>query len=193
MLYSGGRDSSLAAYILGKLGYDIKLVSASLGVMEAWRYAEESAKGLGLSHQTLTLEREVAEEGAKMIMEDGFPARGIKFVHKKALEALAEDHGAIADGARRDDRTPRLGIAEMRALEDKHNIEYLSPLQGLGYKTIRRLAEELFEMEVVESSELRTGDYEVELRALLKEWNKDPADYFPSHEQSRVLGWKKSL
>ncbi len=193
MLYSGGRDSSLAAYILGKLGYDIKLVSASLGVMEAWRYAEESAKALGLAHQTLTLEREVAEEGAKMIMEDGFPNGGIKFVHRKALEAIAKDHRVIADGARRDDRTPRLSIAEMRALEDKYGVEYLSPLQGLGYKTIRKLAGELFEMEVVESSELRTGDYEVELRALLKEWNHEPDEYFPAHEQSRVLGWKKSL
>jgi len=193
LLYSGGRDSSLAAYILGQLGYEVTLVTASFGIFEAWRSAEESARGLDLPHQKLELGRAVAEEGADIIVKDGFPTRGIKFVHKRALEALAEEHGAIADGARRDDKTPGLSIDEMRALEDTRDVEYLSPLQGLGYKSIRKLAGELFEMEVLESSEMKTGDYEVELRALLKERGEETGDYFPAHEQSRVLGWKKDI
>ncbi|WP_461864877.1 DUF7411 family protein [Thermococcus sp.] len=193
-LYSGGKDSSLSAWILTRLGYEVKLVTVSFGLLDSWKHAKETAERLGFEHQVLYLSREILEKAADMCIEDGHPNRAIQFIHERALEEVAKIASRISDGTRRDDRVPFLDLPKARSLEDRFNVAYIRPLLGLGYRTIRELTERLFIIEIRESEELEKSDYEVELRHLLRERGIDPLTIFPrSHYQSRVLGWKEKV
>ncbi len=192
-LYSGGKDSSLAAWILTKIGYEVELVTVSFGLLDNWRFAMETAERLGFKHKVLYLPRETLEKAADMAIKDGHPNNAIQFIHERALEALASlpEVERVSDGTRRDDRVPFLDLPRARSLEDRFNVAYVRPLLGFGYKTIMELTERLFVVEIRESEELQKADYEVELRHLLRENGIDPLTIFPkSHYQSRVLGWK---
>ncbi|WP_297458119.1 hypothetical protein [Thermococcus sp.] len=193
-LYSGGKDSSLAAWILTRLGYDVELVTVSFGLLDNWRFAKETAERLGFGHQVVYLPREILEKAMEMAIKDGHPNNAIQFIHERALEALASlpEVERVSDGTRRDDRVPFLDLPRARSLEDRFNVSYIRPLLGLGYRTIRELTERLFVVEIRESEELQKADYEVELRHLLREKGIDPITIFPrGHIQSRVLGWKE--
>lgn len=195
-LYSGGKDSSLAAWILTRLGYDVRLVTVSFGILDNWRFAREAAENLGFEHRVLYMPREILERAADMAIEDGHPSNAIQFIHEKALEALASlpEVERISDGTRRDDRVPLLDLPKARSLEDRFNVAYIRPLLGIGYRTIKELTERLFVVEIRESEQLEKADYEVELRHLLRERGIDPLTIFPkSHYQSRVLGWRGQL
>ncbi len=187
LLFSGGKDSSLTAYILKRLGYEVKTITVTFGYSENWRLAKETSETLGYEHRVIKMDEKILREGCRIMMEDGYPLRGIKYIHKEVIENLAKDYKVICDGSRRDDRTPKLEFNEIRSLEDRYGVEYISPLQGIGYKTIRYLAERLFIIETYDSSEKRTADYETEARFFLGEKAKK---IFPVHEQTRVLGWR---
>ncbi|WP_456366783.1 DUF7411 family protein [Thermococcus sp.] len=192
-LYSGGKDSSLAAWMLRKIGYEVRLVTVSFGTLDNWRFAKETAERLGFEHRVLYLPREILERAGEMAIKDGHPNNAIQFIHEKALEALASlpEVERVSDGTRRDDRVPLLDLPEARSLEDRFSVAYIRPLLGLGYKTIRELTERLFVVEIRESEKLEKADYEVELRCMLMERGIDPLGIFPKgHYQSRVMGWK---
>ncbi|ASJ10981.1 hypothetical protein A3L12_06540 [Thermococcus sp. P6] len=193
-LYSGGKDSSLSAWILRRIGYDVKLVTVSFGTLDSWRFARETAERLGFEHSVLYLPGEILERAVRIAVEDGHPNNAIQFIHERALEALASlpEVERVSDGTRRDDRVPFLDLPKARSLEDRFGVAYVRPLLGLGYKTIRELTERLFVVEIRESEELEKSDYEVELRHLLREKGIDPLEIFPrEHYQSRVLGWRE--
>lgn len=192
-LYSGGKDSSLGAWILERLGYEVELVTVTFGLLDNWRYAKGTAERLGFRHRVLELSGEVIERACERAIKNGHPNNAIQFIHERALETLASmpDVKRVSDGTRRDDRVPFLDLPKARSLEDRFNVAYIRPLLGLGYKTIRELTEMLFIVEIRESEELQKSDYEVELRYLLKEKGIDPLTIFPKrHYQSRVLGWR---
>ncbi|WP_297500959.1 asparagine synthase-related protein [Thermococcus sp.] len=192
-LYSGGKDSSLAAWMLTRLGYDVELVTVTFGLLDNWRFAKETAERLGFEHRVLKLPAEVLERAMEMAINDGHPNNAIQLIHERALEALASfpEVERVSDGTRRDDRVPFLDLPKARSLEDRFNVAYIRPLLGIGYKTIRELTERLFIVEIRESEELQKADYEAELRLLLRENGIDPLEIFPKrHHQSRVLGWK---
>ncbi|KPU62713.1 hypothetical protein EP1X_07605 [Thermococcus sp. EP1] len=193
-LYSGGKDSSLAAYILKRLGYEVKLVTVNFGLLDSWKYARETAQSLGFEHEVFFLDRKILEKATEMCINDKHPNNAIQFIHEMALEEIArrEDVERVSDGTRRDDRVPLLDQRKTRSLEDRFNVQYIRPLLGLGYKTIRELTDRLFIIELKESEKLEKSDYEVEIRYLLREKGIDPLTIFPKrHLQSRVLGWKK--
>jgi len=193
-LYSGGKDSSLAAWILERMGYKVVTVTVTFGFLDNWRHARRTAETLGFTHEVMRMEKEILERAVDMVMKDGHPNRAIQFLHTKALERLAsrEDVERISDGTRRDDRVPMLGLPEVRSLEDRFGVAYIRPLIGLGYKTIREMVEDLFLVEIRKSEELEKGDYEVELRHVLRLRGADPLEFFPKgHLQSRVVGWRR--
>jgi len=144
-LYSGGKDSSLAAWILSQLGYEVELVTVTFGLLDNWRYARETAERLGFAHRVLELPREILEKAGEMAIRDGHPNSAIQFMHERALEALASmpEVERVSDGTRRDDRVPLLDLPKARSLEDRFGVAYIRPLLGLGYKTIRELVERL--------------------------------------------------
>ncbi|MFC7186331.1 DUF7411 family protein [Halorubrum yunnanense] len=190
LLYSGGKDSSLAAHLLDRF-YDVRCVTGSFGLTDDWKHAERAAAELGFPFERVELEREVADEAAATMLEDGYPRNGIQRVHEHALDAIADrDVDAIADGTRRDDRVPTVSRAQAQSLEDRHGVDYISPLSGFGRHAVDRLVEETFDVQQGPSEEVPKADYEDELRTLIAEEHGEATvdEVFPDHDQTYVHG-----
>ena len=190
LLYSGGKDSSLAAHLLDRF-YDVRCVTGSFGLTDDWEHAERAAAELGFRFERVELDREVAEEAAATMLEDGYPRNGIQRVHEHALDAIAgRDVDAIADGTRRDDRVPTVSRAQAQSLEDRHGVDYISPLSGFGRHAVDRLVEATFDVQQGPSEEVPKADYEDELRTLIAEEHGEATveEVFPDHDQTYVHG-----
>lgn len=189
LLFSGGKDSSLAALLLDDF-YDVTLVTAHFGVTDGWQHAEEAAKALGFSFDEIEMDAAVADEAIEQMHEDGFPRGGIQQVHEAALEAVAEEYDVVADGTRRDDRVPTISRAVAQSLEDRYDVDYVAPLSGFGRNAVDRLVETHLVVESGPSEDIPKGDYEAELRAKIRErWSEAAVgEIFPDHEQTRVVG-----
>ncbi|WEL22565.1 asparagine synthase-related protein [Halorhabdus sp. BNX81] len=188
--FSGGKDSALAA-LLADPFFDVTLVAATFGVTDAAENAREAAESLGFAHETVELDRAVAEDAIERMVDDGYPRNGIQQVHEATLEAVAEvGFDAVGDGTRRDDRAPTVSRSVAQSLEDRHGVQYVAPLAGYGRETIDDLAGELLRIETGPSEQLAKGDYEHELRAVLAdEYGEDAiGEIFPEHVQSVVRG-----
>lgn len=190
VLYSGGKDSSLMAVILKRMGLEVELVTVNFGVYDSWIPASKSASALNFKHRVLKIDKSVLKTAVEKIMEDGFPNKGIDYIHHQVLEKFAEEYSLVADGTRRDDRIPRLERNQIRSFEDRNQVEYVN-LQGFGYKTIDRLSSELFEVTKEESNRENNSDYEVEVRCLIDSLHGEgkSKSIFPKHFQTRVTGW----
>ncbi|AGB30379.1 hypothetical protein C488_04572 [Natrinema pellirubrum DSM 15624] len=188
LLYSGGKDSTLAALLLEEF-YDVTLLTAHFGISDDWQHARETAESAGFAFERLECDPDVAREAVDRIREDGFPRNGIQHVHQHALERLAtREFDAIADGTRRDDRVPTVSRAQAQSLEDRHDIDYIAPLSGFGRSAVDRLVDDRLDVTVGPSEEIDRADYEAELRALIaeEEGRAAIADYFPDHDQTYV-------
>jgi len=193
LLYSGGKDSTLAALLLDSF-YDVTLVTTTFGITDAVSHAREAGEAVGFPVETVELEADVAREAVAQMVEDGFPRNGIQQVHDHALEVVAaREFDAIADGTRRDDRVPTVSRAQAQSLEDRHGVDYLAPLSGFGRSAVDALVDANLEVEVGPSEDLPKGDYEAELRALIREEYEDAAvaEVFPAHDQTRVVGLRE--
>jgi hypothetical protein len=192
LLYSGGKDSTLAALLLDSF-YDVRLVTGRFGTTDDWKHARDAASRLGYDFEVVDLDPEVAEAAVDRMVDDGYPRNGIQHVHEHALERVAElPVAAIADGTRRDDRVPTVSRAQAQSLEDRYDVDYLSPLSGFGRRAVDRLVEANLEVETGPSERITKGDYEGELRTLLAERHGDDVvdAVFPDHEQTYVRGLK---
>jgi len=190
LLYSGGKDSSLAALLLDEF-YDLTLVTATFGITDDWQHAARAADALGYPFETVDLDRSVAETAVDRMAADGYPRNGIQQAHDHALEVVAgSEFDAIADGTRRDDRVPNVSRASAQSIEDRHGVDYIAPLSGFGRHAVDRLVEATFEIETGPSETVRKADYEDELRALLADRHEPSAveAVFPDHEQTYVHG-----
>jgi len=190
LLYSGGKDSSLAALVLDGF-YDVRLVTAHFGVTDDWEHAAAAAETLGFPFETLELDRSVADDAVDRMVADGYPRNGIQAVHEHALDAVADAVAvdAVADGTRRDDRVPSVSRAQAQSLEDRHGVDYLSPLAGFGRGAVDRLVDATLDVETGPSESIPRADYEGELRALLRERSDGAVDdVFPDHDQTYVRG-----
>ena len=187
VLYSGGKDSSFVAVMLKRLGLDVELYTANFGVYDSYIPAGKSAKSLGFKHNVLEMDRDILKRTCEQIMEDGFPNDGIKYIHAQTVEKIAEDHDIIADGTRRDDRTPKLSINQIKSLEDRKGVQYIN-LDSFGHKSVRLITENLFEISKEKSNRDNSSDFEVEIRTMIDEMGGNSLDIFPEHYQTRVIG-----
>jgi predicted subunit of tRNA(5-methylaminomethyl-2-thiouridylate) methyltransferase len=190
VLYSGGKDSSFMAVMLKRLGVDVELCTANFGVYDSYIPASKSAKSLGFEHRDLNLDIAILDKTCDMIMEDGFPNDGIKYIHESVVEQVAEKYDIIADGTRRDDRTPKLNVNQIRSLEDRKDVQYIN-LDSFGHKSVKFITSNLFEISHEKSNKDNSSDYEVEIRTLIDEKGGNSLDIFPEHYQTRVIGYKK--
>ena len=190
VLYSGGKDSSFMAVMLKRLGLDVELCTANFGVYDSYIPAGKSAEALGFKHNVLKMDFDILDKTCDMIMNDGFPNDGIKFIHAQTVEKIADDYDIIADGTRRDDRTPKLNINQIRSLEDRKNVQYIN-LDSFGHKSVRLITSNLFEISHEKSNKDNSSDFEVEIRTLIDEKGGNSLDIFPEHYQTRVMGYKK--
>jgi predicted subunit of tRNA(5-methylaminomethyl-2-thiouridylate) methyltransferase len=193
VLYSGGKDSSLMAFILNKLGYDVELVTVNYGIYPSWKPAAESASNLNFNHRVMMADSDTIRSAVQTILNDGFPNNGINQLHKYALELVAKEYDVVADGTRRDDRIPKLNMNEIRSFEDRNNVEYIN-LGGFGHKSMNHLSKTLFEVKKELTNMDNNSDYEIEIRYLISEIEGESAalKIFPEHLQSRVIGWRKN-
>ena len=189
VLYSGGKDSSLMAVILDKLGYDVELITINFGVFDSTIPATNSANNLGFKHRVVKLDKKILTDAVEMIIEDQFPNNGINHIHHEVIEYLADEYDLIADGTRREDRIPKLKQNEIQSLEDRKGVQYVN-LTGIGYKTINDTSDRLFKLQKAESDIHNSSDYEMEIRVLLEQKGQDINEIFPQHIQSSVIGWK---
>ena len=193
VLYSGGKDSSIVAVILKKLGYEVELITVNFGVYPSWKAAAESSSNLGFKHRILMADPDILKDAVDTIINNGFPNEGINHIHKYALELAAKDYSLVADGTRRDDKVPKLDFNEIRSFEDRNGVEYIN-LGGFGHKSINSLSKTLFEVKKELSSRENNSDYEIEIRFLISELEGDEIAFkiFPEHLQSRVIGWREN-
>ncbi|MFC4550317.1 MULTISPECIES: DUF7411 family protein [Halorussus] len=192
LLYSGGKDSTLAALLLDDF-YDVTLVTARFGVTDAWEHARETAEATGFDFDTVDLDEAVAEEVVDRMREDGYPRNGIQRVHQHALESVADmGFDAVADGTRRDDRVPSISRAQAQSLEDRHDVDYIVPLAGFGRAAVDRLVGAKLSVTTGPSEEIPKADYEDELRTLLADEHGEAAvaEVFPDHTQTYVTGFR---
>jgi len=190
LLYSGGKDSSLAAALLDRF-YTVRCVTGTFGLTDDWEHAARAAAEIGFPFERVELDVAVAEEAVERMIADGYPRNGIQTVHEHALETIAErDVDAVADGSRRDDRVPTVSRAQAQSLEDRHDVDYISPLSGFGRHAVDELVEATFEVEQGPSEEVPKADYEDELRALIAETHgpETVETVFPAHDQTYVRG-----
>ena len=193
VLYSGGKDSSIVAVILKKLGYEVELITVNFGVYPSWKAAAESSSNLGFKHRILMADPDILKDAVDTIINNGFPNEGINHIHKYALELAAKDYSLVADGTRRDDKVPKLDFNEIRSFEDRNGVEYIN-LGGFGHKSINSLSKTLFEVKKELSSRENNSDYEIEIRFLISELEGDELAFkiFPEHLQSSVIGWREN-
>jgi predicted subunit of tRNA(5-methylaminomethyl-2-thiouridylate) methyltransferase len=193
VLYSGGKDSTLAARLLDRF-YDVTLVTATFGIGSDWRHARRAADSLGYPFRTLDLDPAVADAAVDRMVADGYPRHGIQRVHEHALERAADlGTTAVADGTRRDDRAPTVDRATARSLEDRRGVDHLAPLAGVGRRAVDRLADATLDVRTGPTDSVPRADYEAELRVLLADREAVAvADVFPPHEQSHVRGATRS-
>jgi predicted subunit of tRNA(5-methylaminomethyl-2-thiouridylate) methyltransferase len=190
LLYSGGKDSTLAGLLLDPVA-DVTCLVCSFGITDTAATARDAARAVGFDVEGVALEPDVAEEAVATIAADGFPRHGIQTVHEHALETAAElGYDAIADGTRRGDRAPTVDRAVAQHLEDTHDVSHVAPLAGMGRAAVDALADAHLSVATGESESLPTGDYEAELRALMAETHgrETVERVFPTHVQSRVRG-----
>ncbi|SCG86274.1 DUF7411 family protein [Methanobacterium congolense] len=193
VLYSGGKDSSLMAVILQRLGYEVELVTVNFGTFPSWKAAAESASNLGFKHRVLEADKKVLESAVDTIIQDGFPNNGINHVHLHALEVASLNYDLIADGTRRDDRVPKLRLNQIQSFEDRNHVQYMT-LAGFGHRTIEDLSKRLFTVKKELTSMKNNSDYEIEIRHMIGEREGEEAAFniFPEHVQSRVIGWREN-
>ena len=186
VLYSGGKDSSFVAVMLKRLGLDVELCTANFGVYDSYIPASRSAEALGFKHNVLKMDYDILDKTCEMIMDDGFPNDGIKFIHAQTVERIADDYDIIADGTRRDDRTPKLDINQIRSLEDRKNVQYIN-LDSFGHKSVKLITSNLFEISHEKSNKDNSSDFEVEIRTLIDEKGGNSLDIFPENYQTSVI------
>ncbi|MEF8937054.1 MAG: alpha hydrolase [Halovenus sp.] len=189
VLYSGGKDSTLAACLLDPV-CDLTLLCCTFGVTDDYRHAMAAGEAAGFPVRRVELDPEVARGAATEMAGDGFPRNGIQTIHEHALEQAASlDYDGIADGTRRDDRVPTVPRSLAQSIEDRYDVSHLAPLAGIGRGAIDELARELLVVETGPSEQIEKGDYEAELRVLLEaDHSETVSDVFPEHTQSRVTG-----
>ena len=194
VLFSGGKDSSLAALLLEPFFDEIELVTFGFQGEESWTRASDAAEEIGHRHQRMIFPEEVEEKALKILLSKGFPNDALDYVHAIAVETVAKECEFVADGTRRDDRAPKMDWSAIRSLEDRLHVQYLRPLAGLGQKSIRAMASRYLDFEEMLSEKYPASDYEVGLRYALKErYGQEKVDcIFPSnHTHTRVIRRKR--
>ncbi len=194
VLFSGGKDSSLAALLLEPFFDEIELVTFGFQGEESGTRASDAAEEIGHPHQRMIFPEEVEEKALKILLSKGFPNDALDYVHAIAVETVARECEFVADGTRRDDRAPKMDWSAIRSLEDRLHVQYLRPLAGLGQKSIRAMASRYLDFEEMLSQKYPASDYEVGLRYALKErYGQEKVDcIFPSnHTHTRVIRRKR--
>ncbi|WP_421908110.1 DUF7411 family protein [Methanolacinia petrolearia] len=188
ILFSGGKDSSLAALMISR-DYEAELNTFVFDGDRKIPSVEKAAEALGLPLIKRVFDEGLLEKVMEMMVNDGFPNSAINLVHRSAICSLSREYDVIGDGTRLNDRVPMLDYAEVQSIEAKYQCALVRPLLGYGRREVNRLAGKHFTVEYGETGTIENGDYENEIRTAFSVQGLDPYEIFPSHhEQSLVTG-----
>jgi predicted subunit of tRNA(5-methylaminomethyl-2-thiouridylate) methyltransferase len=190
VLYSGGKDSSLAAIMLGTY-YEVELNTFVFDPLRHIPTLEAAAEALGFPFKKRVFREGMLNEMADLVIAKGYPNDAINAVHQAAVESLAAEYDVVGDGTRFDDRVPMLPRETVQSLGSRTGCSYVRPLLGYVRNEVDRLADQLLVVQYGETGTIRNGDYEAEIRDAIRARGLDPAPLFPAHhEQSLVVGRK---
>ncbi|MBR1368642.1 arginosuccinate synthase [Methanocalculus chunghsingensis] len=188
MLYSGGKDSSLAAILLSR-DYSVELATFVFDPMREVSQVAAAAEALGLPWRKMTFAPGFIDEIIGILNRCGYPNEAINEIHRRSLCVLAQEYEVVADGTRFLDRVPMLTPAEVQSFEDRTGVSYIRPLLGFGRREIERLVNRMFAVVYGETSQIQNGDYEREIRDEMTLRGIDWSGIFPkNHQQSLVTG-----
>ncbi|WP_214035368.1 alpha hydrolase [Methanospirillum sp.] len=190
VLFSGGKDSSLAAILLSTW-YEVELNTFLFSQDTQINAVMEAARSLGFPHHVREFRKELLGEIVDLIVREGFPNNAIQQVHREAIRELSGEYKVIADGTRFGDRVPLLTDDEVRNFGDRFGCSYIRPLIGFPKKEVERLVSRHLIISYGETGEIQNGDYETEIRGELVKRGLSPESFFPPvHRQSLVTGRK---
>jgi len=190
VLYSGGKDSSLAAIMLGTY-YEVELNTFVFDPLRPIPTIEAAASALGFPLKKRIFREGLLNDMVDLVISCGYPNEAINTVHRAAVESLSGEYTVVGDGTRFNDRVPMLTRAEVQSLGNRTGCSYVRPLLGYVRPEIDRLADRLLVVRYGESGTIPNGDYETEIREAFRARGMDPAPLFPlHHDQSLVTGRK---
>jgi predicted subunit of tRNA(5-methylaminomethyl-2-thiouridylate) methyltransferase len=190
VLYSGGKDSSLASIMLGTY-YEVELNTFVFDPLRQIPALEAAAESLGYSLKKRVFAEGMLNEMADMVIDRGYPNDAINAVHQAAIESLAAEYDVVGDGTRFDDRVPMLSRDTVQSLMGRTGCSYVRALLGYPRREVDRLADQLLVVQYGETGTIPNGDYEAEIRDAIRARGLDPAPLFPAHHgQSLVVGRK---
>ena len=190
VLYSGGKDSSLAAILLGTY-YQVELNTFVFDQDRLIPSVEAAADALGYPIKKRVFEEGMLNKMVDLVVEKGYPNDAINFVHRSAVESLAGEYDVVGDGTRFDDRVPMLSRESVQSLMSRTGCSYVRPLLGVPRREVDRLVDQLLVVQYGETGTLENGDYESEIRDAFRARGLDYTTLFPQHhEQSLVVGRK---
>ena len=190
VLYSGGKDSSLASIMLGTY-YEVELNTFVFDPLRHIPTLSAAAEALGYPLKKRVFEKGMLDQMADLVIERGYPNDAINAVHQTAVESLATEYEVVGDGTRFDDRVPMLPREAVQSLMGRTGCSYVRPLLGYVRREVDRLADQLLVVQYGETGMIQNGDYESEIRDAIRARGLDPTPLFSAHhEQSLVVGRK---
>ena len=190
VLYSGGKDSSLAAIMLGTY-YEVELNVFVFDPSRQVPSVDAAAQALGFPLIKRVFDTGLLDEMVDLVETCGYPNDAINRVHRVAVETLSSEYQVVGDGTRFNDRVPMLSRAEVQSLGNRTGCSYVRPLLGYVRPEVDRLVERLLVVQYGETGIIRNGDYEAEIREAVVARGIDPVTLFPAHhDQSLVIGKK---
>jgi len=188
VLYSGGKDSSLAGILLGTY-YEVELNTFVFDPLRHIPTLEAAAGVLGYPLRKRVFAEGMLNEMADLVIAKGYPNDAINAAHQSAIESLAAEYDVVGDGTRFDDRVPMLSREAVQSLMSRTGCSYVRPLLGYPRREVDRLADRLLVVKYGETGTIPNGDYESEIRDAIRARGLDPATLFPAHhQQSLVVG-----
>lgn len=188
LLFSGGKDSALAAVML-KRDYEVELNTFVFDPGREVPSIRAAAEALGLPWQKRSFGPEVLDAAVEMVFASGYPNDAITMVHRCAVHLLAQEYRVVGDGTRFNDRVPMLTRSDVLSVADRYGCSYVRPLLGYGKAEVERLAARHLVVAYGETGTIENGDYEYEIRAEIERRGRSCAGLFPAHhEQSLITG-----
>ena len=191
VLYSGGKDSSLAAIMLGTY-YEVELNVFVFDPSRQVPTVDAAAQALGFPLIKRVFKKGLLDDMVDLVKTCGYPNNAINTVHQIAVETLSSVYPVVGDGTRFNDRVPMLSRAEVQSLGNRTGCSYVRPLLGYVKTEVDRLVDRFLIVNYGETGTIRNGDYEVEIRDAFTARGIDSSSLFPAHhDQSLVVGRKQ--
>jgi predicted subunit of tRNA(5-methylaminomethyl-2-thiouridylate) methyltransferase len=187
VLFSGGKDSSLAAILLSR-DYEIELNTFVFDRSSTLTGVGAAAETLGFPWKIRVFKEGILEEVVNIVVKCGYPNTAITELHRHAVQTLCGEYTVISDGTRLNDRVPMLSRNDVQRFFDTYGCSYIRPLLGFGKAEIERLSGRYLTFRCGETGIIDNGDYECGIRSAMRSKGLDLSRYFPEHhEQSLVV------